>query len=265
MSLYLGCPIWGAKAWVGNFFPAGTKQRDFLAVYSRRLNTVEGNTTFYATPNIEIIERWRDETRPGFKFCFKFPQVISHRKRLQNCEAETAEFVDRLRRLGDRRGPSFLQLPPSFGGKQLPLLEAYLAAWPRDLECAVEPRHADFFGKDEAAFDALLRRYHAARCVFDTSALASYPQSDQNAIREAREQKPKFPVRTTRTASFAFVRYLCHPDVDANRAWLSEWAARTSDWLKAGDDAYFFFHYPGNIFGPVVARLLHSLVAARYP
>ncbi len=51
MPLYLGCPIWGLKGWVGNFFPAGAKQRDFLALYSRRLNTVEGNTTFYAIPD----------------------------------------------------------------------------------------------------------------------------------------------------------------------------------------------------------------------
>ena len=50
MPLYLGCPVWGLKGWVGNFFPAGAKQRDFLALYSRRLNAVEGNTTFYVIP-----------------------------------------------------------------------------------------------------------------------------------------------------------------------------------------------------------------------
>ena len=40
--------MWGLKTWVGSFFPKGTKQKDFLATYSRRLNTVEGNTTFYS-------------------------------------------------------------------------------------------------------------------------------------------------------------------------------------------------------------------------
>ena len=87
MSLYLGCPIWGLKGWVGNFFPAGAKQRDFLALYSRRLNTVEGNTTFYAIPDQTTVERWRDETPPGFKFCLKFPKIISHQLRLRNAEA----------------------------------------------------------------------------------------------------------------------------------------------------------------------------------
>jgi uncharacterized protein YecE (DUF72 family) len=157
--LYLGCPMWGLKSWVGNFFPKGAKQREFLALYSRRLNTVEGNTTFYALPEAAVVERWRDETPPGFKFCLKFPQIISHRRRLNNAEAETHDFLDRLARLGDRCGPAFLQLPPSMGGAYLPALAAYLAALPRDFRYAVEPRHGDFFGKDEAAFDDLLRRY----------------------------------------------------------------------------------------------------------
>jgi len=29
--------MWGLKTWVGAFFPAGAKQRDFLTLYSRWL------------------------------------------------------------------------------------------------------------------------------------------------------------------------------------------------------------------------------------
>jgi len=43
---YIGCPAWGFKEWVGNFFPPHTPARDFLRLYSRKLTTVEGNTTF---------------------------------------------------------------------------------------------------------------------------------------------------------------------------------------------------------------------------
>jgi hypothetical protein len=49
MSFYLGCAVWGYKAWVGDLFPPRSKQADFLRLYSRRLSTVEGNTTFYET------------------------------------------------------------------------------------------------------------------------------------------------------------------------------------------------------------------------
>lgn len=50
VSVYLGAPVWGLKDWVGNFLPPKTKPCDFLSLYSQRLNTVEGNTTFYSLP-----------------------------------------------------------------------------------------------------------------------------------------------------------------------------------------------------------------------
>src|SRR5262245_25687748 len=145
MTLYLGCPMWGLKSWVGQFFPPGTKQKDFLATYSRRFNTVEGNTTFYALPSVESVERWRDETPPGFRFCVKVPQEITHRERFVNTEAEAAALIDRLHLLQDRCGATLLQLPPTFNARSLPVLQTYLEAWPRELPLAVEPRHMDFF------------------------------------------------------------------------------------------------------------------------
>jgi uncharacterized protein YecE (DUF72 family) len=263
MPLHLGCPLWGQKSWVGGFLPTGTKPRDMLAAYSRRVNAVEGNTTFYAVPEAATVERWRDGTPPGFAFCLKVPQAISHHKRLRGCEAETAEFVDRLQRLGDRRGPAFLQLPPSFGQAQLPVLDAYLAAWPRELRLAVEPRHADFFGPAEADFDALLRRHGVARCAFDTVALFSAPAGASAEVSEAQSKKPKYPRRLTRTGPFGFVRYVCHPELEANHAWLAEWADAVAHWLRANDDVFFFVHHPDDTYAPDGIRLFHAMVAER--
>ena len=61
MNLYIGCPIWSWKGWVGNFYPEGTKPPDFLHEYTRRLTTVEGNTTFYAVPAQKTLEGWAEE------------------------------------------------------------------------------------------------------------------------------------------------------------------------------------------------------------
>src|SRR5512135_1362969 len=36
------------QVWVGSFFPPHTSSGDFLRLYSRKLTTVEGNTSFYA-------------------------------------------------------------------------------------------------------------------------------------------------------------------------------------------------------------------------
>ncbi len=267
MALYLGCPMWALKSWPGPFFASGTKPRDFLASYSRRLNTVEGNTTFYALPDPAKVARWRDETPPGFRFCLKFPQAISHQRKLSGAQGDTDAFVDRLRLLEGRRGPAFLQLPPSFGARMLPALDAYLAALPVDLQIAVEPRHADFFGPAEAEFDALLRAHRAARGVFDTSALFALPAgvsgSDSAAVRAAQERKPRFATRTTRTAAFSFVRFVGQPGRGANRPWREPGALHAAAWLAAGDDCYFFFHRPDDTEAPALAREFHELLSAR--
>jgi uncharacterized protein YecE (DUF72 family) len=265
--------MWGLKSWAGRFFPRGAKQKEFLSLYSRRLNTVEGNTTFYALPDPATVERWRDETPPGFKFCLKFPQIISHRKRLKNCEAETREFLQRLELLGNRNGPAFLQLPPTFRAAHLDSLISYLHTLPADFRYAVEPRHADFFdeGANEARFDDLLREHGVARGVFDTVALFSLPGDHSEAVSGAQERKPRFPTRrtrpsgVTRAAPFAFVRFVGQPDVPANHPWLDEWAGHVSEWLRAGDDVFFFLHNPDDTHSPEMARLFHSLVNARLP
>ncbi len=265
MSIYLGCPVWGLKGWVGNFFPAGAKQRDFLALYSRRLNTVEGNTTFYAIPDPTTVERWRDETPPGFKFCLKFPKIITHQLRLRDAEAPTAEFVDRLRLLGDRRGPAFLQLPPNFGSRNLQSLISYLDSLPSEFRYAVEVRHPDFFSTPaEAALDEALRARGVARVLFDVRGLRSAEPGDEATI-TAQERKPNVPARFTRTAPFTFVRFIAHPKVEANAELLEDWAGRASGWLAAGDDVFFFLHSPTDVLSPLLARDLHHRIAARSP
>ena len=139
-GFYLGCPVWANKAWVGTFYPPGAKAKDYLRLYSRRLNTVEGNTTFYALPSADTVARWREDAAPGFRFCLKFPQAISHAHRLRGAEAETAAFMEVLAQLGDRCGPSFLQLPPTFSARELPALLAYLDLCDADIVYSVPAR-----------------------------------------------------------------------------------------------------------------------------
>ena len=97
---FIGCPMWGYKEWVGNFFPARTPASDFLRIYSRKLNVVEGNTIFYALPSSETIARWCEETPPTFRICPKVSRSISHETRLEDGRDKTLLFVARMRELG---------------------------------------------------------------------------------------------------------------------------------------------------------------------
>ena len=96
MKVYIGCPIWAFKGWVGNFYPKGTKSGDFLHEYARRLTTIEGNTTFYAVPAAKTVEAWAEQTPETFRFCAKIPKAISHAGGL----IDSIERVWKFRRCG---------------------------------------------------------------------------------------------------------------------------------------------------------------------
>ncbi|HEY6074948.1 MAG TPA: DUF72 domain-containing protein, partial [Anaerolineales bacterium] len=142
MNLYIGCPIWSFKGWVGNFYPEGTRPSEFLREYSRRLNAIEGNTTFYAVPAEKTIQGWVAETPESFRFCAKIPKAISHAGNLVPGTERALEFVKIMSQLGPRMGPMFLQLPPSYSPRLLGDLAAFLEAWPEKARLGVEVRHS---------------------------------------------------------------------------------------------------------------------------
>jgi uncharacterized protein YecE (DUF72 family) len=263
---FLGCPIWGQKNWVGELFTRDARPADFLKQYASVFNTVEGNTTFYGMPTPATVERWRADTPSTFRFCFKFPRVISHDKALISAEAETAHFLDTLAPLDQRLGPSFLQLPPSFGPSNLPALEHFLSTLPPGYQYAVEVRHPTFFagGAEEAGLDALLAAHGANRVCFDGRALRAAPGADP-LTREAQRKKPDIPARFIATASAPFVRYIAHPDEEANLPYLEAWVPVIVAWLAEGRTPYFFMHAPDDFYAPRLARRFHELLRAVVP
>ena len=51
---YIGCAVWAYKDWLDELFPPDSKSADLLSLYSRRLTTVEGNTTLDERTNKHI-------------------------------------------------------------------------------------------------------------------------------------------------------------------------------------------------------------------
>ena len=257
-QFYIGCPIWSHKEWVGSFFPARTPASDFLRLYSRQLSTVEGNTTFYALPNAEVIARWRAETPPEFRFCPKLHRDISHSPALEATRALTLAFADRMRGLGERLGPMFLQLPPTFGPAQFKQLETWLSFWPTDLRLAVEVRHPAFFEKEHAALlNALLKQQNVARVIMDTRPIRTGPAEEQGLL-QARERKPNLPVHPAITSDFTFLRYIGHMSSEINAPFLDTWATSLAQWLEHGTALYVFCHCPFELHSPDICRELYQ-------
>src|SRR5574339_995139 len=267
MQLYIGCPIWSWKGWVGNFYPEGTKPSEFLHEYTRRLTTVEGNTTFYAVPAQKTLEGWLEDMPPTFRFCPKVPKAISHEGKLMDNVERARGFIDTMSQLGTRLGPMFLQLPPRYSPKLIGDLTAFLATWPPDVRLAVEVRHLDWFDTPHnQGLNDLLTEHNMARVTIDTRPIRGL-DGDQilagsvyQTLVEARERKPDVPVVPKRTADFIFVRYIGHPEIEVNQPYLKEWGDYFISQREGDTDIYMFCHSPNNFVAPWLARRIHSFV-----
>lgn len=259
---HLGCTVWSLKEWVGNFFTDDARQEDFLAQYASVFNAVEGNTTFYNTPNSRTVKNWGERTPDGFKFCFKFNRSITHVKRLKNVEDDVLRFIGAFEPIENRLGPFHIQLPPQFSPDEIEKLEEVLVMLPNNFSYAVEVRHPDFFdhGRNENRLIRLLKSFNVDRVIFDTRKLHSM-QSGEPSIKLAQKKKPQVPVRFETTGSRPFVRFVGANDALNNEPYLKEWAIIVADWLKEGLHPYIFTHAPDKVNQPPIARKFHQLLS----
>lgn len=263
-TLRLGCPVWACTAWRGSLFTRRATRDDYLPQYASVFDAVEGNSTFYGLPTEATVARWREQVPAQFRFCFKFPQVITHRMMLRYADAETSEFLFLLEPLRERLGPLLLQLPPNFGAGDLHVLVHYLDNLPRGFSYAVEVRHPEFFdaGVFEGALDAALAERDVARVVFDASCLFADPGLD-DTTRDALRRKPRLPLRHSATNATPVVRFVGRNDPEPCRDALRGWADVVARWVADAREPYFFTHAPDDAHAPALARVAHECFAER--
>ena len=124
-DLHFGCQGWNYSAWVGPFYPPRTRATDYLRVYARAFDTVEVDSTFYATPAVQTVRGWASRVPDGFTFALKLPQEITHENRLRHSESQLQRFFDVARELGPKLGPVLVQLGPDFAPAELPAAVAH--------------------------------------------------------------------------------------------------------------------------------------------
>jgi uncharacterized protein YecE (DUF72 family) len=249
----LGTQGWNYQDWVGAFYPSGTRAADYLPVYARAFDTVEVDSTFYAVPAASTVRSWAERTPQGFLFSLKMPQEVTHENRLRDESGTMELFFDRARELGDKLGPTLVQLPPTFEASELPSLVGFLARLPRDLQVAIEFRHRSWLY--EGVY-ALLREHGVAFALVEGRWLPR--RSVLTLIDEP-------------TASFAYIRWI-GPDrelVDFSRVQVD----RTRDlevWRNAleklaqrveGIVGYVNNHYSGH--SPATVRQLQRSLGQR--
>jgi len=161
-NLHLGTVSWSKQDWVGPFYAPNLKPAEFLETYAQSFRAVEIDATFYRIPTSAMVTAWRNRAPKGFRFAAKVPQVITHGKRLVNCEAELSRFLGIMEPLGDKLGPLLLQFPyynkNTFASREQfdKLLRPFLKALPKGFRFAVEIRNKNWISWD---FLELLREH----------------------------------------------------------------------------------------------------------
>jgi uncharacterized protein YecE (DUF72 family) len=195
-----------------------------LRFYSERLSTVEINATFYRMPQPSMLENWKEQVPPTFRFALKAPQRITHIKRLKETDEETKYFFETASVLADQLGVVLFQCPPNMK-KDLPRLETFLAQLPPATRAAFEFRHPTWF--DDDVLD-LLRSQNRALAVSDTDDLPT--------------------THIDKTADWGYLRLRRVQYSEAN---LVEWLGRIRD--QHWQETFLFFKHEEAGTGPKLA------------
>ena len=170
-SFYFGAPGWSDIKFKGLIYPPKTPSKKFLNAYSQQFNSIEVNATRYGTPKINVLDNWMSQVEDSFKFSMKLPQVITHRKDINDKESRnrTDQFLSSVFHLGDYSGICFAVMANYFKSNQFSELESFLSFWPNDVPLAVELRHESWF--QESVFNnvqELFLKYNTIPVITDT-------------------------------------------------------------------------------------------------
>jgi len=266
MKLHVGCAMWTYAPWQGRYLPHPLSPRERLSAYATWCNAVEGNTTFYATPALDTVRSWAEQTDPDFRFILKLPRPITHERRLADADEPLRAFLSAIEPLGPRARTLWIQLPPSFGPADLGALAAFLRRLPRGRRYCVEVRDREFFEdpRAEQQLERALGYADAEWATFDTTTLFGSPPTSA-AEREAWTKKPRLPRRARALTAEPVVRYIGRDDNARTVAGWQPWLEDVAGWLREGRSPTVFIHTPDNVDALELARRFHDDVRARVP
>lgn len=227
LQVYIGAPKWGQKNWKGIIYPAKAPDKELLGLYAQSFNTVEFGPTFYNIYQADEIRNWANQvSNPDFKFCPKFPQLITHISRLANAQEKTDRFYNSLKGFGDHLGSLLLQLGENFSPKSFTNLKNYLEGLDPAIPVHVEVRNKNWFIDQEARKDLfeLLKSLHVGTVISDTA-----------GRREC--------VHMELTTPDAMIRFVGNNLHDSDYQRIDDWVARIAVWQQLGlQKLWFFMH-----------------------
>jgi len=217
-DIITGCSSYYNFRWAEIFYPAGIGRHKWFEYYCEHFNTYEINGSFYKFPTVKSLQTWYNKSPEGFLFSLKVPKLITHIKRLEDCERELSEFYTACREgLADKLACVLFQLPPSFSYTP-ERLELVLKAADPAFTNVVEFRNESWWTQE----------------VFEALAATNISFCSVNY--------PKLPTAVTATTDLVYVRFHGNP-----RLFYSEYTAeelkRTYDEILATKCSRSFVYF----------------------
>lgn len=247
-KVFVACPIWACKEWIGKVYPKGTKSKDFLSVYAQHFTAIELNSTFYGCPTTEKVRDWTAQVGEDFRFCPKVTRTISEGL-ASGWRREWKDFCWAIAAFGENLGTTFAQFSESIRIDQVENIGRWLEQKPKEMPLAVEFRHLSWF-KEEGGHGValqdevvdLLYRHGVAAVITDSPG--------KRGVRHLSLTQPLSLIR--------FNGSELHPSDEVR---LAQWADRIVTWKDAGvQEIYFCVHQPGETLIPETVALFRRLL-----
>lgn len=247
LQLHVGLGTRGRGEWLGTIYPRGTDVKDYLHYYGHSFNAIEVSSTFYRVPPASDLLRWKSQVQPCFLFCPKFPQAITHLKRLTGVDTQAREFLDHVVCLGEKLGPVLLMPHPAMTVEHLPVILRFIESLPRGVKLFLELRHESFFNSGlPPQLLSFMQQYRVGLVIADTPGRRDV-------------------VHMQLTIPEVYVRFggnQLHP-TDYRR--IDDWVLRLSEWKAKGlEQCYFFIHQDRGLYGPKLANYFLEQMNASY-
>ena len=227
-------------------FPADTKQKDFLQAYGQQFNSIEVAATRYGTPKESTLQKWKDSVPNDFKFSLKFPQVITHRKDINEPVAKQRleDFLVALDFMGDKNGVAFAVMANYFRPDKFEGLVEFVEYLPKDVPFAIELRAPEWFESDalQDEWQHLFAENNIAPVLTDTPGrrdVLSFKLTNENL----------------------FIRYVGDFSNPMDEFRIKMWVNRIEELIGLGvENVWFYAHQPGEK-RELVVSFFNNLIA----
>jgi uncharacterized protein YecE (DUF72 family) len=168
-SINLGTSGWTYDHWKEVFYPITVPKRQWFEYYCSQFSTVELNASFYRIPTLKVSEGWNSRSPENFRFAIKMSRLVTHERKLKNCERELEWFFSVFAPLNKKIAVFLIQLPPTLKFDPDRIVN-FSKHFPSNAHAVFEFRNVSWYCDETVS---LLKSLGYSFCIHDMGELAT--------------------------------------------------------------------------------------------